>query len=364
MHSLNRRRTILVFFLALAVAGGLVVAVTGHDPAGALTLAQKKAIAKAKAKRIKHVLALLDTNLSRAVEEYNLANIKLADAEARLHEATQKLSVARYELGVARDTLSDRVVSIYKQRPTDFMDIFFASRSFEDLTSDLRAFQRIGENDSRIVDQVEAKEVRVEDLRTRRIVERRNARVALADVTQRKTAIENTIAQRTELLHGVNKQIASIEKEQRRLARLAAARAAAAAAAAASMNGWTNPRPLTGDPGKGHPEVIAIAKRYLGVPYVYGAADPNVGFDCSGLVMYCYAQIGISLPHYSGYQQNLGVPVALTALVPGDLVFMGYPVSYHVGMYAGNGLVIEAPHTGDVVKFCPLAGWQYAVRIP
>jgi len=364
MRTVTHRQRALVLLIIAALLGGPIAAAVSQQPAGALTLAQKKAIAKAKAKRIKEALALLDANLGRAVEEYNLANIKLSDAEARLHEATHKLAVARFELREARETLSTRVVGIYKQRPSDFMDVFFASRSFEDLAMELRTLQRIGESDSRMVDHVEANEAKVEDLRARRIEERKTARLLLADVTSRRTAIEATIVQRQQLLRGVNKQIAAIEKEQRRLARLAAARAAAAAAAAARMNGWGNPRPLTGDPGKGHPEVIAIAKRYLGVPYLYGAADPAVGFDCSGLVMYSYAQIGISLPHYSGYQQNLGVPVAMTQLVPGDLVFKGYPVSYHVGMYAGGGTVIHAPHTGDVVRIAPLMGWQYAVRIP
>ena len=79
--------------------------------------------------------------------------------------------------------------------------------------------------------------------------------------------------------------------------------------------------------------------------------------------MYCYAQIGISLPHYSGYQQNMGTPVPMNALIPGDLVFMGYPVSYHVALYAGNGQVIQAPYTGAVVSYGSLAGFQYAVRL-
>jgi len=75
------------------------------------------------------------------------------------------------------------------------------------------------------------------------------------------------------------------------------------------------------------------------------------------------AQIGIQLPHYSGYQQNLGVPVPMDELIPGDLVFKGYPTSYHVGLYAGGGSVIEAPHTGDVVRYDTIAGWMYAVRL-
>ncbi len=60
----------------------------------------------------------------------------------------------------------------------------------------------------------------------------------------------------------------------------------------------------------------------------------------------------------------MGTPVPMNALIPGDLVFMGYPVSYHVALYAGGGQVIEAPHTGDVVRYDSVAGFQYAVRLP
>jgi cell wall-associated NlpC family hydrolase len=119
----------------------------------------------------------------------------------------------------------------------------------------------------------------------------------------------------------------------------------------------------TGPVANGHPKVIAIAIRFLGYPSVRGAASPSVGFDGSGLVMYCYAQIGIQLPHSSRYQQNLGVPVPLKALVPGDLVFKRSP-SYQVAMYAGNGKVIVAPRMGGVVKYGTLAGWRHAVRLP
>jgi cell wall-associated NlpC family hydrolase len=77
-----------------------------------------------------------------------------------------------------------------------------------------------------------------------------------------------------------------------------------------------------------------------------------------------YEQIGISLPHYSGYQMNLGTPVPMTALIPGDPVFIDYPVSHRVALYAGNGQVIQAPYTGAVVSYGSLAGFQYAVRLP
>ena len=106
----------------------------------------------------------------------------------------------------------------------------------------------------------------------------------------------------------------------------------------------------------GHPEVVALAQKYLGVPYVWGGASPS-GFDCSGLVMYCYAQIGISLPHSATMQQQMSRPVPLRALRPGDLVFFGSAsFSYHVGIYVGGGHMINAPHTGAVVSYASIAG--------
>jgi cell wall-associated NlpC family hydrolase len=100
-----------------------------------------------------------------------------------------------------------------------------------------------------------------------------------------------------------------------------------------------------------------------GDPYVWGAAGPNE-FDCSGLVMWAYAQVGISLPHYTGSQWNSGVHVARADLEPGDLVFF-YPDISHVGMYIGNGLMINAPNSAEPVRVEPI-DWSIfvgAVRI-
>lgn len=102
--------------------------------------------------------------------------------------------------------------------------------------------------------------------------------------------------------------------------------------------------------GSANSAVIAIAERYLGVPYILGGSSPS-GFDCSGLTSYVYRQLGISLPRTAAAQQA-SVPSVSTPQV-GDLVFFGYP-AYHVGIYAGNGMMIAAPHPGTVVKLQPI----------
>lgn len=96
--------------------------------------------------------------------------------------------------------------------------------------------------------------------------------------------------------------------------------------------------------------VVTDARRYLGVPYVWGGTDPSKGLDCSGLTQQVYGDLGIDLPRVSRDQANVGTPVAsLADAQPGDLLFFGSPI-HHVAIYEGNGMMIEAPHTGQSVK--------------
>jgi len=113
--------------------------------------------------------------------------------------------------------------------------------------------------------------------------------------------------------------------------------------------------------------VETIALRYalgkVGDPYVWAAAGPDA-FDCSGLIVWAYAQEGISLPHYTGDLWNIGEHVSENDLQPGDLVFFYADIS-HVGIYIGNGLMVDAPQTGEDVKVQPINQDPYvgAVRI-
>jgi cell wall-associated NlpC family hydrolase len=108
-------------------------------------------------------------------------------------------------------------------------------------------------------------------------------------------------------------------------------------------------------------KAVAIAERYLGVPYRWGGADPLTGFDCSGFTMYVYAQLGIGLTHYTGAQFYEGTRVPPDQLQPGDLVFFEPSARgpQHEGIYIGGGQFIQAPHTGDVVKISSLSEPAY-----
>jgi cell wall-associated NlpC family hydrolase len=108
---------------------------------------------------------------------------------------------------------------------------------------------------------------------------------------------------------------------------------------------------------------LRAALTQRGKPYLWGAAGPD-DFDCSGLVVWAYAQEGISLPHYTGSLWNDGEHISRDNLEPGDLVFFDADIS-HVGIYLGNGLMVDAPHSGSVVRVEAVWWGQYvgAVRI-
>ena len=99
---------------------------------------------------------------------------------------------------------------------------------------------------------------------------------------------------------------------------------------------------------------MAYARAQLGKPYVYGGAGPDV-FDCSGLTMEAWAAAGVSLYHSAIYQYAQSTPVSRNAARAGDLVFFAdgpkYTDIYHVGLYVGGGTMIEAPYTGEVVRY-------------
>ena len=111
---------------------------------------------------------------------------------------------------------------------------------------------------------------------------------------------------------------------------------------------------------------VANAIALLGLPYVWGGESTQAGFDCSGMVQYVYREVGIDLPRVAQNQYDAGPAVPPGSTVePGDLVFFGAGTNdvSHVGMYVGDGLMIDAPHTGSVVRFDRVAGFEGIVGV-
>jgi cell wall-associated NlpC family hydrolase len=161
---------------------------------------------------------------------------------------------------------------------------------------------------------------------------------------------------------------AAERKARREAARQAAQQAQAQQSSDSASNGTTPQPPPAAPPAPSAPpasasgvaRAIAFARSQIGDPYVWGAAGPNA-WDCSGLTMGAWRAGGISLPHYSVAQYEESTPISSSALRPGDLVFWGSSSSpssiYHVALYVGNGMIIQAPRTGEDVQEVSMYYW-------
>jgi cell wall-associated NlpC family hydrolase len=124
-------------------------------------------------------------------------------------------------------------------------------------------------------------------------------------------------------------------------------------ALAFSPQAWLNDNPASSTGAS----AVAISAHYLGVPYVWGGAVPATGFDCSGLTRFVYQQLGVQLPHYAAAQFAMFTKLSPAELAPGDLVFFEPKLDGpgHVAVYAGGDQIIEAPHTGALVRYASLS---------
>jgi len=355
-----------------AAAGLVVVLVASLVAPVSLALAKPQVTSSAiEAKRTEADAAQskLD-DLSTAVEmRYEeLAQIEgdLAKTRAQIETTTVELDRANKALQASEDLLDGRASSIYRNGSIDVLDVFLGAVDFQDFVSRLDLMRRIGRSDAALVAGVKEARGRVQAAQAA-LEARETEQVALRDSARRKkTEYQKAFDQQRGYLAGLTSELKTlIEKERIRQEKLAAARAAAAAAAIKAAAKRNSAKELPFDSAKlgaSHPEAVNIAKRYLGVQYVWGGTSPS-GFDCSGLTQYSYAAIGISIPRTSREQFRAGAyipPSKMELLQPGDLVFFGYHGDpdqiHHVGMYVGGGNFIHAPATGDVVRISSLAG--------
>lgn len=349
-------RQALVLVIAL-VAASVVAGVAVGDPGVDAKRAQAQAVLAQ--------ISRLDANLERARTRYEASTAKLHTIQRSLAINKVGLRAARANLVASQRTLMQRLRVIYVSRDSQStLGVMLGAKSISDLVTRIEAVQSVSSQDVAVMNQVV--NFKREVTRHEHALVRAN-REQTALVNERaaaKNRIESELARQNNLLSSIKGQIAQLlaQARARALASAAAARAtynaASASANLAIGNSVVGPTAVTPDgtvaPPSQYGGVVGIAMRYLGVPYVWGGASPS-GFDCSGLVMYVYAQVGVSLPHYTGAQWNVGVPVSRSDLQPGDLVF--FDGLGHVGLYIGGNQFIHAPHTGTVVQISSLTGW-------
>jgi cell wall-associated NlpC family hydrolase len=348
----------------LLVAFG--VALIGAVPALADPRVDEK---RAEAQRVLTDIQALDAELAVSIEAYNAATIELDAIKADLEANRRQIRVARGNLGVAQTRLANRLRDLYVSGgSTSTLEVFLGSTSFEDLINRLDTIDRVSQEDTQVLREVKSFRTEV-TLRRGRL---QKARASQEEVVARRAAakadIEAGLAERQEMLSSIRGEIQRLQEEEARRQELLAYQAALRlhSQEAAEQHtidtsvigaGAETPEAAIAPPSR-YGGVVGIAMQYLGIPYLWGGASPASGFDCSGFVMYVYAQVGVSLPHHAASQYNYGVPVSPDQLQPGDLVF--FNGLGHAGIYIGGGQFIHAPHTGDVVKISNLSDSWYS----
>lgn len=320
--------------LGLLVITALMLPSLGYAPAQSV---QDK---KQQLEQIKNEVQAIDNRMEIVVEQYNSAVLRVEENQAAIRRNEAEIASMQAAIQERQAILGARLREMYMNGNTDVLEVLTDCKSVDDLISNVSLARRISDYDVGIIRSVS--EARDDLSAATQGLEARRAELtaAMNDVASQKAGIEAELARRKSLLAGVESEVnALIAQEQSRQT--------------------TSARPSTGTrtvypappPNPNAPAVVKVAYAQLGKPYVYAGSGPDV-FDCSGLVMYCYAQVGVRLPHSSFAQKNCGSPVSYADLQPGDLVFFhGYG---HVGMYIGDGNYIHAPRTGDVVRIADL----------
>jgi peptidoglycan DL-endopeptidase CwlO len=331
----------------------------------------------------------IGAQLQRAEDRAWNAQQRVGQVNHSLRQNAYRLHIARGNLKAAQKRVMQRLYSLYVNGSPGTIDALAGANSVSQMISRAESAQLLSNQDAALGKQALSFEQTVQQRELQLKHLKRTREAALRVVLNEKQRKASELAREKQLLasiHSSLQQLVAQEQERERAAKAAALarlqaqlaeqarekKAAAAAAAAAQQSTSSSsstptsivppPGPPIASNGAGHPQAASIALRYLGVRYVYGGASPS-GFDCSGLVMYVYAQLGISLPHYTVAQWNATQPVSSPE--PGDLVF--FDGLGHVGIYIGNGQMVDAPHTGSVVRIDSISGFgafNGARRVP
>jgi cell wall-associated NlpC family hydrolase len=305
----------------------------------------------------------LGASLETAIAQYQYATVRLAKIQHDLRTNRHELRIAQANLKTSQRDIAKRLVTLYRDGSPSTLEVIFGAQSLDDMMTRLDNAKTVSKLDARVLHNVQSSRRTVKASGKLLAHERALQQQIVAQRAAKKREIESKLAEQRRLLSSIKGQIAQLEAAERarqlQIARAAQARLIAAKSQQAQQQDQTVVGISATSPGADtvvappsqYQGAVAYAMQELGTPYVWGGAAPG-GFDCSGLVMWAYAQVGVSLPHSSYAQWNYGVPVSVDQLEPGDLVF--FDGLGHVGMYIGGGQFIEAPHTGAFVQISNL----------
>jgi peptidoglycan DL-endopeptidase CwlO len=285
------------------------------------------------ASRLEEQLDQLNRESDQLVEQYNQSNEALERIRRSLKGLRAQASGAEADLRKLQQVLGARASAAYVQGAGSAVAAVLGSDDPAAAIARVQVLELLAANDGDLMDQLGVAGQALGE-RRRNLVAAEKAQAAEVDRLQAKKAEVERAADKTRAL-------------------LSRMRAADRPSAPSRPSNPVAPPPPAGGGGGGvggggAAAVVAYARAQVGKPYCYGGSGPGC-FDCSGLTMMAWRQAGVSLPHSSAAQYNVGRRISAGELQPGDLIFYYSPIS-HVSVYIGGGQRISATHTGDYVR--------------
>src|SRR3954451_14022605 len=324
------------------VLAGICIALLAAVPAFADPSISSK---REQAQQVMGQLQRLSDSLERARSQYDASTAQLAKIQRDLRENRHELSVAKHNLKAGQRTIAQRLVALYRSDDASTLEVILGARSLDDMITRMDSAKSVTTQDAQVLAQI--KQFRLAIKHSGEVLKKAkdDQQRVVAQRAAAKASIESQITQGNNLLASIKGQIAQmVAADRARQLQMAAAAqqrievqhrvqqqqaadtvvgVTAAAPQADTVVGVTAAAPQADTvvaPPPTHGGVVGVAMSQLGTPYVWAGSAPG-GFDCSGLVMWAYAQVGVSLPHSSYAQYNMGVAVSKDLLQPGDLVF-------------------------------------------
>jgi len=299
-------------------------------------------------------LQVTDENIEKLMTKISDSTVQFNKIEQKIKSNNEVKIKTLKELDEAQKLSDGRTRALYmNSMPIAFayLEVLLSSENFSDLTERYDNIQQIMKFDNELILTIQKDELKLELITKDLVTSEINLKRLKSDLAADLTTLKDKKEEQSKLLKELNiKMTAELKQEQDARTKafeqsiLEVQTPSYLSRGASQTSNFLS----IGTGADLSSSIMRAGAQFIGLPYVWGGTTPS-GFDCSGFTQYIYSYYGINLPRVAEDQQNIGVNVGMDEAKPGDLVFFGRP-AHHVGIYAGNGLMLHSPHTGDVIK--------------